>query len=180
MKKLFLITFAMCALSVSAQYRYATGPIIGSMYGGSYKMYCSDHIVLQTDLMVGLHAAPGSLYMDNEYNSSFTEHYWDFVLNPNLMYQAPVADVKVGWLNYFVGAGISGGIAMEYGPSYIYGKVGGNAIAGIEYVFEGIPFAISADFRPGYSCILAKYYGIMMDMHMFDWGLGLAFRYYVR
>lgn len=181
MKKwlIIAIAFIVCTITVNAQYRYASGPIIGSLYGGSYKMYCSKNIVLQTDLYVGLHNVAGKAIIDDINYGTLTEKHWDFALNPNAMYQAPICDVKVGWLNYFVGAGLSGGLAMEYGYSYIFGKLGANAIAGIEYVFEGLPFSVSADFRPGYSYMIGAPLGIKTEMHMFDWGLGIAFRYYV-
>lgn len=182
MKKLFIFALAViaCAITANAQYRYASGPIVGSLYGGSYKMYCSDNIVFQTDLYVGLHKIAGKVFLEEIDYGAITEGHWDFTLNPNVMYQAPICDVKVGWLNYFAGMGISGGIAMEYGYPYVYGKIGTNAIAGMEYVFEGIPFSISADFRPGYAYMVGVPLGIKTEVHMFDWSVGFALRYYVK
>lgn len=182
MKKLFIFALAViaCAITANAQYRYASGPIVGSLYGGSYKMYCSENIVFQTDLYVGLHKIAGKVFLEEIDYGAITEGHWDFTLNPNVMYQAPICDVKVGWLNYFAGMGISGGIAMEYGYPYVYGKIGTNAIAGMEYVFEGIPFSISADFRPGYAYMVGVPLGIKTEVHMFDWSVGFALRYYVK
>ena len=183
MKKLFIFALAViaCAITANAQYRYASGPIVGSLYGGSYKMYCSDNIVLQTDLYVGLHKVAGKMFFEDiDYGAVCGEKHWDFALNPNVMYQAPICDVKVGWLNYFAGAGVSAGLAMEYGGSYVFGKIGANAIAGIEYVFEGIPFSVSADFRPGYGYMIGVPLGIKSELHMFDWSIGIALRYYVK
>lgn len=182
MKKLFIFALAViaCAITANAQYRYALGPIVGSLYGGSYKMYCSENIVFQTDLYVGLHKIAGKVFLEEIDYGAITEGHWDFTLNPNVMYQAPICDVKVGWLNYFAGMGISGGIAMEYGYPYVYGKIGTNAIAGMEYVFEGIPFSISADFRPGYAYMVGVPLGIKTEVHMFDWSVGFALRYYVK
>lgn len=182
MKKLFIFALAViaCAITANAQYRYALGPIVGSLYGGSYKMYCSENIVFQTDLYVGLHKIAGKVFLEEIDYGAITEGHWDFTLNPNVMYQAPICDVKVGWLNYFAGMGISGGIAMEYGYPYVYGKIGTNAIAGMEYVFEGIPFSISADFRPGYAYMVGVPLGIKTEVHMFDWSIGIALRYYVK
>ena len=182
MKKLFIIAIAIiaCTITANAQYRYASGPIVGSLYGGSYKMYCSEHIVLQTDLYVGLHNVVGNVFFEGIEYGRLVEGHWDFALNPSIQYQAPICDVKVGWLNYFAGAGITGGLAMEYAGSYLYGKIGANAIAGIEYVFEGIPFSVSADFRPGYGYMIGVPLGIKTEMHMFDWSIGFALRYYVK
>lgn len=69
---------------------------------------------------------------------------------------------------------------MKYGGSYVYGKIGANAIAGIEYVFEGIPFSVSADFRPGHGYMIGVPLGIKSELHMFDWSIGIALRYYVK
>ena len=182
MKKFFIIAIVAiaCTITANAQYRYASGPIVGSLYGGSYKMYCSYNIVLQTDLYVGLHKVAGKVFLEGiDYGAVSGEKHWDFALNPNVMYQAPICDVKVGWLNYFAGMGISGGLAMEY-DAPVFGKIGTNAIAGIEYVFEGIPFSISADFRPGYAYMIGVPYGVKTEFHMFDWSVGFALRYYVK
>lgn len=182
MKKSLFLTFlfAMLAMSVSAQYRYASGAIVGSMYGGTYKMYCSDHIVMQQDLSINLHRAPGAMYQDTYFYDKLTARVWSLSYNPSLMYQAPIADVKVGWLNWFAGMGISGGIAFPYNSNTLMGIVGANAIAGIEYAFEGLPLAFSVDFRPGYSCMLRKISYTMANIHAFDWAFGVALRYYVQ
>lgn len=183
MKKFFIIAIAaiVCTITANAQYRYASGPIIGSLYGGSYKMYCSDNIVLQTDLYVGLHKTAGKMVLEDiDFSTISGEKHWDFALNPNVMYQAPICDVKVGWLNYFAGVGLSGGLVKEFGYSYLYGKIGTNAIAGIEYVFEGIPFSIGVDFRPGYAYMIGVPLGLKTEYHMFDWSLGIALRYCIK
>lgn len=181
MKKLFIVVIAIlsCSITANAQYRYASGAIVGSLYGGSYKMYCSEHIVFQTDLYVGLHKVAGKMFLEGIDYGRMTESHWDLVLNPAVMYQAPICDVKVGWLNYFAGVGLSGGLAMEYGYPYVYGKIGTNAIAGVEYVFEGIPISISADFRPGYGYMFGVPLGLKTELHMFDWSVGFALRYYI-
>ncbi len=188
MKKLFTLAFAICALSVSAQYKHSIGGIVGTIYGTSYKTFFSDHFALQADLGFGLHVNPGAAYVDGVYyGSSRNEGYWNFRVNPNLMYQAPIAQPESGVFSYFVGGGVQLGVALEYRSPVPMGCAGANAIAGIEWAFNRIPLVLSADFRPGYSCTFANvntgtYWTKLstVSLHMFDWAIGLSARYYFK
>ncbi|MBR1877533.1 MAG: hypothetical protein IJ814_00860 [Paludibacteraceae bacterium] len=185
MKKLLTLAFAICALSVSAQYKHAVGPIVGTLYGGSYKTFFNDHLALQTDLGIGLHRNPGAGYVNGEYYRKFmNEGYWNLMVNPNLLYQAPIATPNSGTFSYYIGGGIHLGMAMEYSSPEPLGNAGANAMAGIEWSFNKIPLALSFDFRPGYSCVfgIEKYYSTsyIISLHMFDWAIGLSARYYFK
>lgn len=41
-------------------------------------------------------------------------------------------------------------------------------------------FSVSADFRPGYGYMIGVPLGIKSELHMFDWSIGIALRYYVK
>ncbi len=189
MKKLLTLAFAIIALSASAQYKHAVGPIVGTLYGVSYKTFLGEHFAIETDLGIGLHKNPGAIYVDGDYDESFTnEGYWDLVINPNFLYQAPIVNPSSGTLSYFAGGGVHLGMAMEYGLPQPLGSAGAKAMVGVEWTFNKIPLTLSFDFRPGYSCVFGnivyatwwKSATFFTTMHMFDWTIGISARYYIK
>ena len=189
---------------------HSLGIVVGGLNGLSYKVLVKDNFAIQTDLAVGLFK---TAYLDvysveGEKESSATNgSFWDFTLNPNCMYQKEVAN----GFSLYAGGGINIGLGkvmeVEGHPvnnSPVYGKIGVNAIVGMEYQFSNVPLALAFDFRPGYGCFFRKekfsevgywepeeydwdlegyYWGnysnssATLSDHCFDWKLALALRY---
>ena len=99
-----------------------------------------------------------------------------FEANPNILYQSNISSWDFGSLDWFAGGGVSIGFMQQFGTGKlkgdddkwydykikdaensvgkgknpIYGKMGVNAIGGLELGFSSVPLALSFDFRPGF------------------------------
>ena len=167
MKKVFIGIFAiMVSLSAWAQSN-ELGIIAGGMNGVSYKKYMSETFAIQTDLAVGFQRTiVGDAYSD------ISGDLFDFVLNPNFLYNKTID----GNLYGFVGGGASVGLAyFLQAPTPIFGKFGVNTMMGLGYKFTNIPLTLALDFRPGYAMLLNIEWEALF--HAFDWHLGLSVRY---
>jgi len=184
MKKLstlLLVLGLFVAVNAQAPYRHSIGGTVGNMNAFSYKTFFTNHLAFSID------AGYKWTYTYATYHEKGTNYAFDvrnfnpftIEINPNLMYEAPTGK---GGLHWFIGGGLSGGYSWAnyydgfYGTyRYYYGKVGVNAIGGIEYKFN-IPLTLQADFRPGYGLMCGKYYNI----HYFDWGVNVGLRYTIQ
>ena len=91
MKKLFFILAAVM-MTANVMAKHEIGVIAGGINGLSYKYWISDNLAFQTDLAVGLTAAPGALYLNGTRIASGTNAQYDFTLNPNIEYHAPLTN----------------------------------------------------------------------------------------
>lgn len=169
---LFFLLVVACSLGVRGQ-QNELGVVVGSFNGLSYKRFISPTLAIQTDLAFGVQATQGSVYLEGEYLGPGHENYWDFVLNPNLLYQYELAS----GFSVFSGGGLSLGVAEEFGLAQAFGKFGLNAMLGAEYRFAEAPIALSFDFRPGYGVLFGNIEGYSFSCHLFDWRLALGVRY---
>jgi len=203
MKKIIIFALALMGATslMAGDYTHSIGAVVGGMNGFSYKGFITDNLAIQADLGVGLTATRGitqieTVKFDGEKDTEkFTEKectysIWDFVVNPNLVYQAPIGS----GFSLFAGGGISLGMGDMFAVEYkgkrhkidfdsddLMGKFGINAMLGAEYKFNGAPVVLGLDFRPGYGM------GFDVDKegdatistttHYFDWKLALAVRY---
>ena len=172
MKKILLVLTAVI-ISVNVMAQHEIGIIAGGINGVSYKCWLTTDWALQTDLAVGLTAAPGSVFYKGFNYGTGTNSQYDFTLNPNLEYHFPLASI----LKLYVGAGVNLGLISDLNntdPNLIMGKAGGNGIVGF-VMAPGSHVAIALDFRPGYG--IAFYDADTPHFSFFDWKLGLAIRY---
>lgn len=172
MKRLFIIMAAgLMAASAMAQHEF--GLIAGGVNGLSYKYWCSDRLAVQTDLAVGLTAAPGAVYFHGYSSGSGTNPQYDFTINPNLEYHFPLTSA----MQFYAGGGVNFGLVSDLtnvNPNLIMGKFGINSVIGFS-LFATEKLALAIDFRPGYG--LAFYNANTAHFSFFDWKLGLAVRY---
>ncbi|MBO4454793.1 MAG: hypothetical protein J5761_07040 [Paludibacteraceae bacterium] len=172
MKKIFLLSIMIIlAINIMAQ-KNEFGVIAGGINGLSYKYWFSEKGALQTDLAVGLTAAPGTIYLNGSNLASGTNPQYDFTINPNIEYHL----LRTAKFQFYTGAGINLGLISDINntnPNAIMGKFGLNAIIGIAVPFN--PIMIAFDFRPGYG--LGFYDTSTPHFSFFDWKLGLALRY---
>lgn len=198
MKKVILFAVAlMVNVAMSAQnYTHSVGVNVGGNNGFSYKgfVFGNENLALVADLGVGLTATPITTVVRAEGSSTtgkpdgVTTSMWDFSLNPNIVYQNPIAK----GFSWFVGGGASLGMAKDFAATYegnrysvsnsdLLGKFGVNAIGGAEYKFADVPLVIGMDFRPGYGLIFRDYKkgGLTYHLtgHYFDWKIGASVRY---
>lgn len=172
MKRLFILLAAVC-MTASMMAQHEIGVIAGGINGVSYKYWFTDELAVQTDLAVGLTAAPGGMYYKGVSMGTGTLSMYDFTLNPNVAYHFQIIDD----LHYFVGGGMNMGMMSEItntNPNMIMGKFGVNGIMGICYNV-GEKIALSLDFRPGYG--LGFFDANTGHFSFFDWKLGFAVRY---
>lgn len=202
MKKLFLSALVL-TLSLGAIAQDQVGVYLGGFNGLSYKHFLSKNLALQCDLGVGLQetvgntvwyaygTALGQKIQEHHASETVTDLcYYDFSLNPNLLYQADLGHRFA----IYGGAGVSLGLAdglKDHGHSTddLMGKWGVNGIVGAEYKFGKAPLAVAIDFRPGYGMLFNNdvyshsQYNNIADVrsggyaNIFDWKLGLAIRY---
>lgn len=182
MRKLFILSFCIffSALTLNAQkpYKHSVGAIAGTMNGFSYKTFLTDNIALSADLVVKI--CPTS-YKEDE-DLAYTMNFYDFELNPNVMYEKNIFK----GLYWFAGGGVSMGYNFKWSAMMLfsgytkYGKFGVNAIGGVEYKFNA-PVTVQFDFRPGYGLLFSPYTyknkKYFEKEHYFDWGIGLSIRY---
>jgi hypothetical protein len=165
MKKIFItltiLASSMMLVNAEAPYKMGVGATVGSLEGFSFKTFFGSHFGLQADL-------------------GYT--WWDATVgaNVNLMYQAPIKNWDAGRLDWYAGGGLSAGYILWYGG----GKVGVNAIGGVEWTFSSIPLALSADFRPGCGIGFGGRYSVSgvnvanrSTFAYFDWGFNIGCRY---
>ncbi len=174
MKKLFLLLSLMATISISAQsYKHSFGILAGSYNGLSYKILVSKNFAIQADLGVGFLSAPGSYFSAQGFIQA-SEDSWNFYTNPNFSYQKSIYTSDYYNMNTFAGAGISLGIHQSINGSGFAGKVGVNAIMGVEFELNKAPFCLGLDFRPGYG--MTFFHDIVIG-HFFDWALATSIRY---
>lgn len=171
MRKLFIF-FAAYMIAASAMAQNEFGIIAGGINGFSYKHWFSEKGAIQTDLAVGLTAAPMGVYAGGTKIISATNAQYDFTINPNLLGHLSIGPM----FQLYGGAGINLGMVSDLNntnPNLIMGKVGANAVLGTAINISVLVIAL--DFRPGYGL------GFRADSnalaHFFDWKLGLALRY---
>lgn len=184
MKKLsalLMILGFFVAVNAQAPYRHSIGVTGGNLNAFSYKTFFTDHLAFSIDAgYKWTHTV--ATYHEKGTNYAFRHGGFfptTIEVNPNLMYEAPT---NAGGLHWFVGGGVSGGYSWAtsydgyYGYyKYYYGKIGVNAIGGVEYKFN-IPLTLQADFRPGFGLMFNKHY----DIHYFDWGVNVGVRYTIQ
>ena len=167
MKKIILCLIAM-GLSVGAfAQNNEFGVMVGGFNGLSYKRIVNEKFAIQTDLGVGLQAT--AFNIDGIAGST---HLFDFVINPNFLYNK---ELKSN-IYAFLGMGINLGLAQELNiPEITYGKFGVNAMAGFGFKVQKLPLSISLDFRPGYAMLFNSNFDSLINI--FDWHLALGARY---
>ncbi len=136
-KTLFATALLLCALTVSARpYKHSVGLNMGSASGISYKGYIGDseHFITVLDLNCKVGVTKGAYfynqypsnslqkYYEAEYgkDSEYFRHsdkkgkyvYWTCEFNPNLGYQREIADFGGATMQWFIGGGISVGMAQ--------------------------------------------------------------------
>jgi len=184
MKKLSVLLLALgfvCAVNAQAPYRHGIGVTAGNLNAFSYKTFFTNHLAFSVDAGYKW-LFTSAMYHEKGTNYAFRQNNFfptTLEVNPNLMYEATT---NVGGLHWFVGGGLSGGYSWAtsydgyYGYyKYYYGKIGVNAIGGVEYKFN-IPLAVQVDFRPGFALMFNKHYNI----HYFDWGFNASVKYTIQ
>ena len=163
-------------------YKSSVGGVISSAMGVSFKTFLADHVVLQTDLLkkgvygIGYEKGVGINYMN----------YSSLEQNTNVMYQKKIKEIKKSDLFWFAGGGVS--IGYVFAMKHTCGKIGANAIVGLEFVFKKKPLSIQMDLRPGYGYLfydisysdpinIMPVLGGRFDWHHFDWMAGFTLRY---
>ena len=168
------------------------GVSVGSMYGVDFKLLHNNNLAIIMDLGVNLATSPFTEKYKDYKETGNKYGFFTFEFNPNVAYQGQITSNSTLQLDWYAGGGVSGGMfkAMtmntDFGnidvtsESNIMGKLGVNAIGGIDMRFQSVPLALSFDFRPGYGMATGKptkSYDEKMTGHFFDWKLVLALRY---
>jgi hypothetical protein len=173
MKKFFTVLAAAMMVAVSASAQHEIGAIVGGMNGASYKYWFNDNLALQADLAVGL---TRGAWNSNGY--SFNEGFYDFTINPNVLYHFGLpANFKI-----YAGGGVNFGLLSDIENTHsegILGKFGINGAVGVTYDIQSVPLVLAFDFRPGYGLGFwgEKGYRPSGSLSYFDWKLGFAVRY---
>lgn len=176
MKKAFTLILAAALLGGTAAhaqspYAHSVGGYLGSFIGGSYKTFLSGHLAFQGELGFRM-ANRATLYRDR--HTHYFIDFYTFEANPNLMYQAPIETWDFGSLQWFAGGGVSLGTGFQ-GNGWAEGKLGINAIGGVELAFTAIPLSCQIDFRPGYGQLFGS-----LTQAYFDYMAGVSVRYIMR
>lgn len=83
------------------------------------------------------------------------------------MYQNTIKDTRACSIQWFAGGGAITGFAFYWGNV----EFGINAIGGVEFLFNKIPFSLQIDARPGL--------GLSPDEGaFFDYAIGIGLRYF--
>ena len=171
MKKIFILLAAVMMTS-NAMAQHEIGVVVGGLNGISHKYWFSDALALQTELAVGLTAAPTTVYLNGQQLASATNLQYDFTINPNMAYHFALPhDIQL-----YAGGGVNFGLVSDLNntaPEGIMGKFGINALIGAAYQYNKWVFAL--DFKPGYGHAFCEEPSIYLAA--FDWKLGLAVRY---
>jgi hypothetical protein len=171
MKKI-LILLAAVMMTTNVMAQHEIGVVVGGVNGISHKYWFNDALALQTELAVGLTAAPTTLYLNGEKFISATNPQYDFTINPNIAYHYALPhDIQL-----YAGGGVNFGLVSDLNntaPESIMGKFGINALVGAAYQYNKWVFAL--DFKPGYGHGFDK----EPDFYLasFDWKLAFAVRY---
>lgn len=145
---------------------HEVGAVIGNLNGFSYKRIGKKHFSFQLDL--GLKFRTVQYYNYNTYGS-YSESYTGAALdlNANFMYQNTIKDTRACSIQWFAGGGAITGFAFYWGNV----EFGINAIGGVEFLFNKIPFSLQIDARPGL--------GLSPDEGaFFDYAIGIGLRYF--
>lgn len=179
---LSLVMGMMLTMNAQAPYRHSIGATLGNMEAFSYKTFFTENLAFSVD--AGFKWTVSSariLYKPQNFGWRGTIWPMSIEVNPNLMYEAATGAKGLHW---FAGGGVSAGYSWcavyrsqynAYDDSYTYqayGKLGINAIGGVEYKFN-IPLTLQADFRPGFGLLFNKNYTI----NYFDWAVCVGVRY---
>ncbi|MDR1793443.1 MAG: hypothetical protein LBR36_08425 [Bacteroidales bacterium] len=155
-----------------APYKYGIGVNVLSMEAVSFKAFMSPKLAIEMELGYKW-TYPGGR-QSSAYGWGYGYYYSYYLptleLSPNFVYQSNIKDWQWGRLDYLVGGGLSIGYTWWWGRS---GKLGLNAIGGVELKFNKIPLAVQTDFRPGYGMVFRKGF----TYHFFDWGINISARY---
>ena len=183
MKKIILIvSFLLCLpfmhISAQAPYKTSVGGMISPVFsaGVSSKTFFADHVAFQVDLMTkGIstwYIRRGEFYMPNA-----VLDYSGYEQNTNIMYQKKIKDLKKSELFWFCGGGVNIGYVGALHNTF--GKLGVNAITGLEFVFNKMPLSIQIDLRPGYGLLyqFPRREGGGAKLRHFDWLVGFSLRY---
>lgn len=138
-KTLLAAALLLGALTINAQdYKHSIGANVGSFYGLTYKGFITENLAIVADLGCNLgnygtyhtttqkagsndtetthwgssYPAEGEKVTDNVYKmkQKYSNDYFTFELNPNLVYQMKITEFGAGSLSWFAGAGISIGM----------------------------------------------------------------------
>ena len=174
-----ILLLSMTAVSYAQPYKGGVGLVVGNLYGVQGKLFLTPKLALQADLAWKLGTYPSNYHLHLSYYIS------DFELNPNLLYQSNIAEWGWGQLDWFVGGGLSFGCAFvswdynryhyisgHYFGSAAAGKLGVNAIGGVELSLSKVPLAFAVDLRPGYGLVFRDW-----GISYFDWGVTASVRY---
>lgn len=175
---ILLIGLIWCA-NAQAPYHHSIGATLGNMNAVSYKTFFTDNIAFSVD------AGFKWTLTSATYHEKQTGFVWHEAMipmtievNPNVMYEG---STNVNGLHWLAGAGLSAGYAWStYHDTWgtyktYYGKLGVNAIGGVEYRFR-FPLTLQADFRPGFGLLFNNHYNVTY----FDWGLFVGARYIIQ
>ncbi len=177
----FMLAFLLLPAPAKAQYDHSVGIVVGTMEGFSYKGMIGYHCAFEADLAWRMNRTVGkATYSSGGVDVSVSDlnlWYWEFSLNPNIMYQGNVSSQPWGNLYWFAGGGLSIGFARPF-ADYLYwnkemGKGGVNGLLGTEVVLKNAPVAVTFDFRPGYGICFRD----GTSISVFDWALALTARY---
>lgn len=165
-------------IKVQAPYKHSVGGMVHIFaVGPSYKTFFAKNFAFQTDVFF-------KLLFTRTTDDVMWEPcavYGSFQINSNFIYQKKMKTCSVYDLFFLIGGGGSLGITPIQGN----GKVGANAILGVEIVFN-FPLAIQFDIRPGYGTMF-NHSGRLIDSgwnpypcyspwHHFDWSFGITLR----
>lgn len=138
-KTLMLVAFVLVATNglMAQDFKTSIGARLGSPFGGSFRQYFTQNI--SGELIGGLKFIDGTAFMATLLGA----------------YHIPIGDTN---FDFYLNAGPSVGIGSEL-------LIGATLGLGLEYRFEGQPFAISIDMLPtvgplrtyGYSAVTLRY-----------------------
>lgn len=181
---LSLVMGMMLTLNAQAPYKHSIGATLGNMEAFSYKTFLTDNLAFSLDAGFKWTTSPATCtYWYKLEHENWHSHVspMDIEVNPNFLYEAAIGSKGLHWL---VGGGFSLGYSWfvyNYGYGYdyyygrrttSYGKLGINAIGGVEYKFS-IPLTLQADFRPGYGLLFREH----LAVSYFDWAVCVGVRY---
>lgn len=158
---LFSLFMLLGFYSLEAQkYVHSVGAVLGSNNGFSYKVYPSEEVGIQLELVQ-------KFTYNTDFDGSFPMFSVD--LTPHVMRHWQMK--KQEW-NFLMGGGCVIGYNW-YLKNLEAFKFGIDLITGFEYFAPDAPLVVQIDFRPGYSLLFKKYvYGACLD-----WGINVGIRY---
>ena len=180
-----LVMGMMLTVNAQAPYRHSIGVTLGNMEAFSYKTFFTENFAFSVDAGFKWTVSSAHLFSKADH-FAYKGTIWPMTVeaNPNFMYEAAAGPKGLHW---FVGGGVSVGYswsatdhnhydAYYYDYSYYsFGKIGVNAIGGVEYKFN-IPLTLQADLRPGFGLLFNKHFTI----NYFDWAICVGVRYTIK